>query len=125
MSGGNRQNENGHHEFGRGGSMKKLLRQVSCHLLLLAAVGSHAGSVSVGAAPEGDAKTVATKIIKYNFPECKLVSTAVRLADGSIRANCDGTDYRVFTVYSATKGKMLELAMNCAAAKRLLDIDCY
>ena len=107
--------------------MKKLVLVllVSCHLPLLAAVDAHAGSVSVGAAPKGDAKTVSAKIIKYNFPECKLVSTAVRLADGSIRANCDGTDYRVFTVYSATEGKMLEVAMNRTAAKRLLDIDCY
>jgi hypothetical protein len=110
--------------------MKKLLWPVSyclllSALLLFAAVRAHAGSVSVGAAPQGDAKTVATKIIKYNFPECKQVSSAVRLADGSIRANCDGTNYRVFTVYSAREGQMLEVAMNCTAAKRLLNVDCY
>lgn len=104
--------------------MKKLGLLVSCYLLLFAAIDAHAGSVSVGAAPKGDAKTVATKIIKYNFPDCKRVSTAVRLADGSIRANCDGTNYLVFTVYDAKEGKMLEVAMNCTATKRLLNIDC-
>jgi hypothetical protein len=104
--------------------MKKLSLLVSCHLLLLAA-GAHAGSVAVGAAPKGDPMTVAAKIIKFNFPQCKSVSTAVRLADGSIRAICDGTNYRVFTIYSATEGKMLEVAMNCTVAKRLLDVNCY
>jgi hypothetical protein len=32
--------------------------------------------------------------------------------------------YRVFTVYSTKEGKMLELAMNCEAAKRLLNVSC-
>jgi len=105
--------------------MKKLSLLIVCYLLLLAVGDAHSGSVSAGAAPKGDAKKVATRIIKYNFPECKSVSKAVRLADGSIRANCDGTDYRVFTVYSAEEGKMLEVAMNCTKAKRLLNIDCY
>lgn len=104
--------------------MKRLWNS-SCYLLLLVGVGAYAGSVSVGAAPKGDVTLVATKIIKFNFPDCKHVSAAVRLADGSIRANCDGTDYRVFTVYDAKEGKMLELAMNCTAAKQLLGIDCY
>jgi hypothetical protein len=69
--------------------------------------------VSIGAAPGGDPTVVASRIIKYNFPACKRVSGAVRLSDGSIRATCDGIEYRVFTVYSAKEGKMLEVAMNC------------
>ncbi len=92
-------------------------------LFIASSVISAAG-VAVGAAPKGDAKIIATRIIKYNFPKCKRITSAVRLADGSIRANCDGTDYLVFTVYSAKEGKMLEVAMNCTAAKRLLNIDC-
>ena len=44
-------------------------------------------------------------------------------ADRCIRAKCDGTSYMVFTVFNATEGKLLELAMNCTAAK-LLDISC-
>jgi len=93
------------------------------HLAFLTTLSAHAASISVGAAPKGDATAVASKIIKYNFPKCKRVSNAVRLPDGSIRATCDGTEYRVFTVYSAKEGKMLELALNCAAAKRL-DVAC-
>lgn len=104
--------------------MKKLLLLLPCFLALFVTTNVYAASVSVGAAPQGDAKTVATKIIKYNFPQCKRVTTALRLADGSIRAICDGTDYRVFTVYSAKEGKMHEVAMNCTAAKKL-SIDCY
>lgn len=104
--------------------MKQLTLLISCHIVLLAAVNAHAGSISVGAAPKGAAKIVAAKIIKYNFPDCKRVSGAVRLPDGSIRATCDGTDYRVFTMYNAKEGKMQEMALNCTAAKRLLDMDC-
>ena len=83
-----------------------------------------AGSIAVGAAPKGDARTVASKIIKYNFPECKRVSGAVRAPDGSIRAKCDGTNYLVFTVFNAKQGRVLELAMNCSAAKTLLNVSC-
>ena len=102
-----------------------LLLLVPCHLLLLATLVVHAASVSVGAAPQGDPKTVAARIIKYNFPQCTRVTTALRLADGSIRATCDGIDYRVFTVYIAKEGKMVEVAVNCDASKQLLGIDCY
>jgi hypothetical protein len=82
-----------------------------------------AGAPAVGAAPSGDAKTVASRIIKYNFPSCKRVSVATRASDGSIRATCDRTDYLVFTVFNAKEGKVIELAMNCTAAKKF-DIDC-
>lgn len=78
----------------------------------------------IGAAPKGDAKAVASRIIKYNFPECKVVASAVRVKDGSIRATCDQVDYLVFTMFNASEGKTLELAMNCKAAKQHLDISC-
>lgn len=102
----------------------KRLRLVLAHFLLLAALGADAAAIAVGAAPKGDTTAVASRIIKYNFPSCKRVSNAKRLPDGSIRAICDGTEYRVFTVYSAKEGKMLEVAMDCAAAKSLLDVTC-
>lgn len=84
----------------------------------------NAGLPPVGAAPKGDAKAVASRIIKYNFPSCKRVTTANRMQDGSIRATCDGVDYLVFTVFNAKEGKTIEVAMNCTAAKQLLNIDC-
>ncbi|RYE42620.1 MAG: hypothetical protein EOP24_31875 [Hyphomicrobiales bacterium] len=78
----------------------------------------------VGAAPKGDAKTVASRIIKYNFPSCKAVVSATRSADGSIRARCDSTDFMVFTIFNSKEGKATELAMNCTAAKKHLNVDC-
>lgn len=59
--------------------------------LLVTTTAAIAASIAVGAAPSGDATTVASRIIKYNFPNCKRVTSAVRSADGSIRAVCDGT----------------------------------
>ena len=79
---------------------------------------------TVGAAPKGDATAVASRIIKDNWPACKRVSGAVRRPDGSIRAKCDGTDYLVFTVFNPKEGKLLELAMNCTAAKQLMNVSC-
>jgi hypothetical protein len=58
-------------------------------------------SLPIGAAPRGDASAVAARVIKYNFPSCRHVSAAVRLSDGSIRAMCDGLQYRVFTVFNS------------------------
>ncbi len=79
---------------------------------------------SVGAAPKGDAKVVASRIIKHNFPSCGTVSHAVRAPDGSIRARCDTSNYMVFTIFNAKEGKTSEIALNCTAAKKLLNIDC-
>lgn len=87
--------------------------------LLVASAAQAGPPISVGAAPKGDATVVASRIIKENFPACKQVTNAKRDEYGAIRASCDGTQYRVFTVYSAKEGKMLELALNCAAAKKL------
>jgi hypothetical protein len=84
-----------------------------------------AAGPTTGAAPKGDATAVATRIIKYNFPECRRVTSATRSAsDGSIRATCDGKAYLVFTVFEPKAGKLHELAMNCTAAKQVLNISC-
>lgn len=92
--------------------------------LLAAAWPVSAATPAVGAAPKGDPTAVATKIIKQNFPECKRVSNAKRKPDGSIQAKCDGADYLVFTVFNAKEGKIIEVALNCTAAKSLLNISC-
>lgn len=89
----------------------------------LFAIAAHSAPFSVGAAPKGEAKVVASRIIKQNFPACRQVSQAVRQPDGSIRAVCDGTHYLVFTVFNPKEGEMMEVAMNCSAAKKL-DISC-
>lgn len=89
----------------------------------LSFVAVKAAGIAVGAAPKGEATGVASRIIKYNFPSCKHVTGAVRQADGSIRAACDGTQYLVFTVFNAKEGKVIELALNCTAARKM-DIKC-
>lgn len=99
-------------------------RIISLSLMLMTFTFSNAASIVTGAAPKGDAKAVAARIIKYNFPQCKKVLSAKRNPDDSILATCDGIDYLVFTMYSAREGRMLELAMNCNAAKELLRITC-
>lgn len=92
--------------------------------LFVAFTKGYAALPPVGAAPEGEPTEVAARIIQFNFPECKHVTSAIRMQDGSIRATCDEIDYLVFTVFDAKKGKIIELAMNCSAAKRLLNISC-
>jgi len=93
--------------------------------LLVQVLGqAHAAGLAIGAAPKGDAVNVASRIIKENFPECRRVTKAVRAADGGIHARCDATDYLVFTLFNAKEGKVREVAMNCTAAKRLLNISC-
>lgn len=91
-------------------------------LLSLATV--EAAGISVGAAPKGEAQAVASKIIKENHPTCKKVSGAIRRADGSISAKCNGTSFLVFTVFNPKEGRTIELALNCTAAKKHLDIAC-
>lgn len=93
-------------------------------LALVAAANTVFALAAVGAAPKGDARAVASRIIKYNFPTCKNVSNANRMQDGSIRARCDSTDYMVFTIFNAKEGKTVEVAMNCTAAKTLLNVSC-
>ena len=78
----------------------------------------------IGAAPKGDVKKVASRVIKYNFPECKHVKNAMRNEDGSIRATCDGVRYMVFTLFDSAEGRVLEVAMNCVAAKKHLNYSC-
>lgn len=88
-------------------------------VLSLSSVLALAANIPVGAAPKGDATAVAARFIKYNFPSCKRVSGAARQGDGSIRAACDGTQYLVFTVFNTKEGKLIELALNCTAAKKM------
>lgn len=83
------------------------------------ATSSLAEMPPIGAAPEGNATKVASKVIKYNFPSCKSVSNAKRLSDGSIKASCDGVEYLVFTMFSKQKGKVINLALNCEAARQI------
>jgi len=99
--------------------MRKLVLLTACHILLLGTIEAQSASIATGAAPKGDAQKVAGRIIKKNFPECRRVTKATRLNDGSIQARCDGIDYHVFTVYNPEEGKVLELALNCKAAKEL------
>ena len=101
-----------------------LVAGIATASLLLTAWPTSAAGPAVGATPKGDPTTVASRIIKYNFPECKRVSNASRSPDGSIRAKCDGTDYLVFTMFNPKEGKLLELALNCTAAKSLLNVSC-
>jgi hypothetical protein len=92
--------------------------------LVLAPAAVDAAGISVGAAPKGDAQAVATKIIKENHPTCKKVSGATRRADGSIRAQCNGTNFLVFTAFHPKEGRTIELALNCTAAKKHLNVTC-
>jgi hypothetical protein len=92
--------------------------------LVVAAASTSAQSISVGAAPRGDATKVASRIIKENHPACKQVSGAKRRLDGSISANCSGSQFLVFTVFNSKEGRTIELAMNCTAAKQHLGISC-
>lgn len=87
--------------------------------------GAPAAKLTVGAAPSGDPTKVASRIIKYNFPSCRKLSNAVRAQDGSIRATCDAVSYLVFTVFNPREGKVIEVALNCAAAKTLLNTSCW
>ena len=93
-------------------------------LAVVACIPAYPASLTIGAAPKGNETAVASKIIKRNFPVCKNVQTAVRREDGSIKATCDRTDYLVFTVFNPKEGRTVELAMNCSAAKRHLNISC-
>jgi len=83
-----------------------------------------AAGISVGAAPKGQAQAIATKIIKENHPACKTVSKATRRPDGSITAQCNGASFLVFTVFNPKEGRAMELALNCTAAKKHLNIAC-
>ena len=91
---------------------------------LAASVAIAEAAPTAGAAPKGDAKVIASRIIKYNFPSCKQVTKAERMPHGQILASCDGTQYLVFTVFDPQEGKLHEVAMKSAAAKRLLNLSC-
>ncbi|MCC2954534.1 hypothetical protein LK542_02765 [Massilia sp. IC2-477] len=97
---------------------------VGTAMSLVAIATADAAGISVGAAPKGEAQFVASKIIKDNHPTCKKVSGAKRRPDGSISAQCDGANFLVFTVFNPKEGRTLELALNCSAAKKHLNVGC-
>jgi hypothetical protein len=69
---------------------------------------------ATGPAPVGNPKSVATRVIKEAEHPCPKVSSAKRLADGSISAKCsNGEGYRIFTVNSKP------LALRCSAARKI------
>lgn len=92
--------------------------------LITFSAAATAASITVGAAPAGEAAAVATRIIKKNYATCKRVSAAKRRPDGSIDARCDGSQFLVFTVFNPKEGRTIELAMNCTASKQLLNVSC-
>ncbi|WP_136223461.1 hypothetical protein [Massilia sp. Mn16-1_5] len=100
-----------------------LVLAVACASPMSAAIAA-APKISFGAAPEGNAPEVASRIIKENFAACKKVTSAKRLSDGSILAKCNGSDFRVFTAFKRDEGRTVEIAMNCTFLKKRLDIDC-
>ena len=90
-----------------------LILGLAAYAATLCAQPQQPAIVSVGGAPKGEPMAVAARVIKSKFPDCKQVSAATRLSDGSIRASCDGADYRIFTMYSPAEEKMIELVLNC------------
>lgn len=101
------------------------IRPALCAFLFAPVIGhAHATGPTFGAAPKGDAISVASRVIKDNFSECRRITRASRAADGAIRARCDSTDYLVFTLFNPKAGKVHEVALNCTAAKQLLNISC-
>lgn len=95
--------------------MKKLLGIVFFGMIMLVQVGQ-ANSQTLGPAPEGKAKVVATEVIQFNFDNvvCPKVLVAKRMPDGSITAAC--TNSEIFRVFSF-KGK--GVAMRCSVVKAL------
>jgi hypothetical protein len=90
-------------------------------IIMSTAYATHIGAAEVLPAPTGNPITVATRIIKANWPECKLVTSAVRsTSDGSINAVCDGYKYMVFVVVNNKTNELMEVAMNCANVARIL-----
>ena len=92
--------------------------------LLLFASAALADPPEVGPAPKGSATTVAARVIKASYPGCKKVTRAARAKDGSIRANCDGKDYVVFTLLDPKDGKRQPIALSCAASKKPPTVSC-
>jgi hypothetical protein len=103
-----------------GESMKAVL-SIALFTITTAAA---AASVTVGAAPSGNAASVASRIIKANYPSCRQVKAATRRPDGAIAATCNGSEFLVFTMFNPKENHAVELAMNCTAAKQLLDVSC-
>lgn len=73
--------------------------------------------MQVGPAPGGEPAKVAVAVLAQNEQECGRVTAAERIPDGSIVAECEnGLRYMVFDERSIGP-----VALNCTAAKELLD----
>jgi hypothetical protein len=100
-----------------------MYRTAIAALIALYCGNLHASTVAIGAAPEGDAKTVASRIMQANFDpkDCPKIVTAARLPqDGSIRIACsNGETFRISTIFDGKRGKLIEVAMRCSAAVRM------
>lgn len=109
-------------------SKSKMQRHLTVAAVLVGSLFTQAtadaAAISIGAAPKGEARAVATRIIKENHPACKKVSGAKRRPDGSISAQCNGASFLVFTVFNPKEGRAMDLALNCSAAKKHLNIVC-
>jgi len=105
--------------------MKRVILSFTFYLICIYFSSALAEPISLGAAPKGDSKKVAERIIKLNFPrKCTHVALAKRLPDGTIQAVCRGVDYRVFTMFNPDEGRMVELALNCKEARKI-GVSCY
>lgn len=70
--------------------------------------------ISVGPAPSGDAKAVATQALREAEHPCPRVTSATRAADGSIKAYCNNReDYLIASLKGTT------IALRCSAARKL------
>jgi hypothetical protein len=107
----------------KGDKMRSSSRFFTAISLVLSCTAPQAAP-SMGPAPKGDATSVANRIIKQNFDDCKSVTRASRANDGTIRATCNSKTYLVFTLSDPKTNKLHEVAMNCTAAKQLLKVNC-
>lgn len=91
------------------------MRRVAAALLIamFSTVVGGAG-VSVGPAPSGNAKDVATRVLREAEHPCPKVTSATRAQDGSIKAYCSNReDYLIASLNGAT------VALRCSAARKL------
>lgn len=83
-------------------------------IALLAFASSAALAQTIGPAPSGDPKAVASRAIADAEHPCPKVKAATRNSDGSVSAVCSNKeDYRVFSI----DGKAI--TMRCSAARKM------
>ena len=83
-------------------------------ITLLVLASSSAFAQTIGPAPSGDPKAVASRAIADAEHPCPKVKAANRHSDGSVSAVCSNKeDYRVFSL----NGKAI--VMRCSAARKM------